>query len=173
MPPRVILIAVVSADGCISKGAGVPWDLPADKAHFRASTHGIWLLLGHRTYQEMLGWFQPGDTPLVLVRPGSEVAPPGKAVTSVQQAVDAAAGAGQAELVAVGGSAVFDAAMSFADRLVITHVHQFLGGGVPFPAIPPGEWEAVSRVPHGADVEHAVGFEIVTYQRIQRLERAA
>ena len=37
---KVTLLAAVSADGFISTGKGVPWHLPADKAHFRAKANG-------------------------------------------------------------------------------------------------------------------------------------
>lgn len=171
---QLVLIAAVSADGSISTGRGVPWDLPADRAHFRARTLGRWLLLGHRTYLEMLGWFQPGHQALVLQRPGSPpLPPPGKAVENVEQALRQAAEAHQPELVVCGGAAAYTAAMPQAHRLIITHVQAFLGGGVRFPAISHRDWEPVSRQAHQADADHAHPFEIVTYHRVRRMEAAA
>ena len=67
MKVRVIIIAAVSADGFISRGTGVPWDLPEDRAHFRRLTAGRWLLLGRRTFEEMTGWFRE-HRPLVMTR---------------------------------------------------------------------------------------------------------
>jgi dihydrofolate reductase len=171
MSATLTLIAAVSADGFISTGTGVPWDLPADRAHFRAYTQNKWLLLGRRTYEEMKGWFQPGHHPLVLTRdPKFELAH-GNAVSSVPEALRLARA--QRELVCLGGAEVYAAAMPHAHRLVITRVHQVLGRGLAFPVISAREWEPVSRRSQGLDAEHAYAFEIITSQRIQQLDLAA
>jgi dihydrofolate reductase len=172
VPTIVTLLAVISADGYISRGQGVPWNLPVDKAHFRAYAAGKWCLLGRRTYEEMLGWFKD-HYPLVLCRDPDYRPPLGRRVNSAAEAIALANAAQQPELVVIGGSAAFDAAMPYAHRLEITHVHQILGGGVPFPPIDREEWTPVSRTSHGIDPQHAQSFDIVTYQRVSRLEHAA
>lgn len=168
MSARLTLIAAVSADGRISRGTGVPWDLPADRQHFRDHTRGRWLLIGRRTYGEMQGWFQPGHHPLVLTRDASFQARPGQAVPTVARALELASLAGQAELVCCGGAQAYAAAMPLAHSLVITHVRHFLGSGPAFPTIPPQDWMAVERRTHEADQDHAFPFEIVRYQRVMR-----
>ncbi|MCA1964706.1 MAG: dihydrofolate reductase [Prosthecobacter sp.] len=166
MSARLTLIAAVSADGRISKGTGVPWDLPADREHFRAYARDRWLLIGRRTHEEMLGWFQPGHHPLVLTRDASFQAMLGQPVPTVARALELASQADQAELVCCGGAQTYAAAMPLADSLVITHVHDFLGDGPIFPTIAAETWEPVSRRKHEVDAQHAVSFEIVRYQRV-------
>lgn len=163
--PRVTLIAVVSADGFISAGRGVPWDLPRDKAHFRAATRGRWLLAGRITYEEMLGWFRPDQHPLVLTRDETFTVPVGKPVSTLEEALQQAQAGGAAELVVLGGGGAFAAAMPWADRLIITHVDSHLGRGVPFPAISPAEWEEVVREEHAADAENTIAMVFSTYER--------
>ncbi|MCX6857820.1 MAG: dihydrofolate reductase [Verrucomicrobia bacterium] len=171
MSATLTLIAAVSVDGYISRGTGVPWDLPADRAHFRSYTRDKWLLLGRRTYEEMLGWFQPGHHPLVLTHDPKLLVPNGKAVASVPEALRLADR--QRELICCGGAEIYQAAIVHAHRLIITEVHEFLAGGLPFPKISKHDWEPVSRRSQAMDDDHAVSFEIVTYQRIQRLDLAA
>lgn len=172
MATTVTLLAAISADGFISRGRGVPWKLPIDKAHFRAYAAGKWCLLGRVTYEEMLGWFRDHH-PLVVSRDPAYQPAVGRRVGSVEDAIALANAAGAAELVVIGGSSVFNATMPLAHRLEITHVHEILGSGVPFPRISPADWEPVSRSAHGIDERHAQAFEIVTYQRVRRFERAA
>jgi dihydrofolate reductase len=172
VPTTVTLLAVISADGFISRGRGVPFDLPSDKAHFRAYAAGKWCLLGRTTYEEMIGWFQDHH-PLVMTRDATYQPPIGERVASVEEAIARANAAAAPELVVIGGSAAFDAAMPHAHRLEITHVHQILGGGVPFPPIHPEDWTPVASRHFGIDQEHAQAFDIVTYRRIKRLEAAA
>lgn len=171
MSVTLTLIAAVSADGYISRGSGVPWDLPADRAHFRQYTRDKWLLLGRRTYEEMLGWFQPGHHPLVLTHDPKLLVPNGHAVASVSEALRLADC--QRELVCCGGAELYQAAMSLAHRLIITEVHEILGHGLAFPKIFKSDWEPIFRRTQAMDNEHAVSFEIVTYQRIRRMDLAA
>lgn len=160
------LIAIVSADGFISTGTGVPWQLPRDKEHFRRATRGQWLLIGRRTYEEMLGWFRDHH-PLVLTRDNGFRPPIGERVGSVEEALLIAGQAGARELMVVGGSGPFAAAMPWADRLLLTEVESILGHGVPFPDIAPDQWQVVFRQTFPPDAENALGMAMVTYERRQ------
>lgn len=163
--PRLTLIAAVSEDGFISRGQGVPWDLPRDRVHFRAATAGKWLLIGRRTYKEMLGWFRD-HTPLVLTRDPAFIPPIGKPVQSVPQALDLAAAAGVDEIYVCGGSAAYALALPHVDRLLVTHVGTRLGSGVAFPKIESPPWQLVSCIEHAADAENALSMRFATYERI-------
>lgn len=160
------LVAAVSADGFISKGQGVPWNLPRDKAHFRRTTQGQWLLLGRRTYEEMIGWFEDRH-PLVLTRNRAFSPPVGEKVATVEEALRVAGAGGARELFNLGGGDAFAAAMPCADRLILTHVDENLGGGVPFPTVNPEEWRIRSQQTFPADAENALGMRFVTYERIR------
>jgi dihydrofolate reductase len=162
--PRLTLIAAVSEDGFISRGKGVPWDLPRDHVHFRAATAGKWLLIGRRTYDEMLGWFRD-HTPLVLTRDPAFAPPIGKAVSSVPQALDLAAAAGVDEIYVCGGSAAYALALPHADRLLVTHVSTRLGSGVAFPKIETPLWRLVSTLEYPADAENALSMRFAEYLR--------
>ncbi len=160
------LIAAVSADGFISTGQGVPWDLPRDKAHFRRTTQGQWLLLGRRTYEEMLGWFEDRH-PLVLTRNQAFIPTVGETVATVAESLRAAGAGGATELFNCGGGDAFAAAMPYADRLILTHVDSLLGGGVPFPTVNPTEWQMTSEEAFPVDAANAQGIRFATYGRIR------
>lgn len=172
MTPHLTLIAVISADGFISAGEGVPWSLPRDKEHFRAYSHGKWLLLGRKTYEEMLGWFSDHH-PLVLSHNPHFLPFVGERVTDVPEALRRAEAAAQPEVVVCGGAGAYQASLPLADRLVITHVDHLLGGGVPFPHFSRMDWEPVDRVAHERDDFHEHNFSIVTYQRTRQRQDAA
>jgi dihydrofolate reductase len=164
--PVLTLVAIVSADGFISTGKGVPWNLPRDKEHFRRVTSGQWVLVGRRTYEEMIGWF--GDRrPLVLTRDHYFRPPVGQAVASIEEALDLAAKGGARELFVLGGGGPFAAAMPVADRLILTHVDAVLGNGVPFPAVLPDLWQVVSHQEYPPDHENPLGMAFATYERRQ------
>lgn len=165
-PPLVTLIAAVSKDGFISRGKGVPWDLPEDRRYFRDCTSGKWLLVGRVTYDEMAGWF--GDrTPLVLTHDSDFRVPGGQTVQSVDAVIRLAVGANQRELMVIGGGQVFAAAMPFAHRLIITWVDDELGSGITFPNMDAAVWEAATEESLHSRREGAPAFRIVTYRRKQ------
>ena len=142
----------------------MPWDLPRDRRHFRTTTAGRWLLIGRRTYEEMLGWFRD-HTPLVLTRDPTFAPLIGQAVHSVKQALDLAAEAGAEEVFICGGSAAYELAFPQADRLLVTHIGTRLGTGVAFPKIESPPWRLVSSLEHPADAENAHAMSFAIYER--------
>jgi len=120
----VTIIAAIANRGVIgSAGGGIPWDLPRDRAHFRAATRGRWMLVGRRTYEEMDGWFTD-QTPLILTK-DPEYKPrhsSHRVVGSVAAAIDLARRNGTSGLMVCGGAGVYAAAVPHADRLILTRI---------------------------------------------------
>lgn len=158
--PRVILIAAVSRNGVLSSGGKIPWHLPRDVAHFRARTAGHWLLLGRTTYEQMTGWFQPGQVPLVLTSREEYEVPAGRRVASIQQALTFAEEHEAEELLVCGGGQVYAAVLPFADEVVLTTVDVDLSGEVQFPELPAGDWETVETNHWPADASHEFAMGI-------------
>jgi dihydrofolate reductase len=155
LEPTVTLIAAVSEDGFISRGKGVPWHLPSDKAHFRNYTAGKCLLLGRATYEEMLGWFTTQHTVYVLTHGTAELPGPGISVRSVQEAVRLVKRAAIPELVVCGGGQCYFEAIPFAQQLVLTVVQDRLYTGVPFPPWSEQEWQSSLALEQPADADHS------------------
>ncbi len=152
--PRLVLIAAVSRNGVLASGGKIPWHLPRDVAHFRARTAGHWLLLGRTTYEQMMGWFQPGQVPVVLTRQIGYSVPGGWVVASVAEAMELVAAQGAAELVVCGGGQVYAAALSEADEVILTRVDAEVMGDTMFPQMQSGEWDVVEEQSFPADEEN-------------------
>lgn len=163
--PVLTLIAAMSENRVISDQGRIPWDLPRDRAHFRAEAAGKWLLLGRRTFAQMSGWFQPGHRVIVLSRtePLPEIVCGASFLAraaSLEQALEIAADGGAEELLVCGGGQVYAAALPFAQRLILTTVHASLPGDVTFPEVSGSGWRTLSTVRHEADAEHAFAMSI-------------
>ncbi len=160
--PQLTLIAAMDENRLIATAHGIPWHLPRDVAHFRAYTLNKWLLLGRRTFEEMLGWFKPGHVPLVFTKRKDWTPPLGRSVSSIEEALDQAAAAQQTELVCVGGAQVFALALPQADRLVLTLIQQRFPSdesAVYFPDWTIDEWETEEDQTYSADAENAFTHE--------------
>ena len=155
----VTFIAAVSDDGFIAQNGRIPWHLPRDFQHFRDYSAGKTLLVGRKTYEEMLGWFR-GHFPFVITRQRDYAVPQGCAVASVKQALRLARERGTDELLVLGGGEIFAAAWPWAERLVITQVHTLLGEGTSFPTRNFSGWWEISSQYFPVDAAHAVAFTI-------------
>ncbi|MFZ2501394.1 MAG: dihydrofolate reductase, partial [Nocardioides sp.] len=69
------LIAAVADNGVIGDGDRIPWHLPEDFAHFKATTLGGVLIMGRATF-DAIGRPLPGRTTVVVTRdPGWRYVP--------------------------------------------------------------------------------------------------
>lgn len=154
----VVLIAAVARNGVIGADGGIPWHLPADFAHFRATTLGHTLLMGRATY-DSIGRPLPGRRTVVLTRdttwdPGHpEVVVAG----SVAEGLAAARAAGGTVFVA-GGATVYEALLPHAEEQVVSEVALTPDGDTHYPPIDPREWVEVERTAHD-------GFDVVRWRR--------
>ena len=167
---RLSLIAAVADNGTIGRDGGLPWRLSNDLRYFRATTMGKPVIMGRKTY-ESIGKPLPGR-PNVVVTRNADFAPEGVTVAADLNAAIAAAEAlakeaGVEEILVIGGGALYDAALSRADRLYLTEVHAEIEGDVHFPDLYRNEWREISRVSHPAGEKDEHPHSFVVLERIK------
>ena len=152
----VTLIAAVARNGVIGAGGAIPWHLPEDFAHFKATTLGHTLVMGRATY-ESIGRPLPGRTTIVVTR-DPEWSAEGVFVThSLEEAL---AMGGDDEVYVAGGATVYEAALAVADVQLISEVDLEPEGDTFYPPIDTDTWTEVSR-------EHREGFDVVRWERVE------
>jgi len=151
----VTLIAAVARNGVIGADGGIPWHLPEDFAHFKATTLGHTLVMGRATY-ESIGRPLPGRTTIVVTRDPEWTA---EGVFVVHSLEEALAMGGDDEVFIAGGAAVYEQAMAYADVLLISEVDLEPEGDTFFPPIDIAVWADVAR-------EVREGFTIVRWERL-------
>jgi dihydrofolate reductase len=163
----VALIWAQAANGVIGADGAVPWQLPEDLASFRAHTIGSTVLMGRATWESLPPRFRPlpERRNLVLTRRADWSAPGASPVSTIDEAVRQAPG----DLWVIGGGQVYEAALPYAERLVVTHLEAAYSGDTYAPAIDPG-WQVVRREPAEGWSESRTGtrFTITTYERGNR-----
>lgn len=100
----------------IARNGHIPWDLPADRAHFKHATQGSTLVMGHTTYQT-IGRPLPDRKNVVVSRSPRHI----KGVTVVS---DPAAYCQSAKLDVwiIGGEALYQELMVYTEELYITEL---------------------------------------------------
>ena len=150
----ITLLAAVGANLVIGRDGAMPWHLPADLAHFKATTMGHTMVMGRKTY-EAIGRALPGRRSIVLTAQRDWHAPSVEVAHSLAEAL---ALAGPTEVFVVGGAEIYREAMPFADQMLLTEIEQSPEGDVVFPPIEADHWRETAREPHD-------GFDFVTYVR--------
>jgi len=165
---KIVLVAAIGENNVIGRGGKLPWHIRSDLQHFKKLTLGKPVIMGRRTY-ESIGKPLKDRTNIVLTRDlGLKVAG-GVLATSIDAALAIARGDatkhGVDEIMVIGGSDVFEALMSRADRLEITHVHAAPEGDAFFPPIDPARWREQKRTEFPAGPNDSASFAVATYLR--------
>jgi dihydrofolate reductase len=153
---RIVLVAAVADNGVIGHEGDIPWRIPQDMKHFRATTTGHTVVMGRRTY-ESIGRPLPQRANIVVTRDGSWTADGVTVAHSVEEAV-AAARELPGDVMVIGGAQVYEATIGAADVQVLTEVHQSPPGDTYYPPFDRAEWAETRREAHD-------GYDFVWLER--------
>lgn len=160
--PRLSIIVARARNGVIGRDNALPWHLPEDLRHFRATTLGHPVVMGRHTF-ESIGRPLPGRRNIVLSRDPGWSASGCERAGSLDEAM--ALCAGQPEVFVIGGAQVYRDALEHADRLIVTEVDVDVEGDARFPAPDPLQWRVVDARPGRS--EAGPSFVIRTFDRLR------
>lgn len=152
---RVTLIAAVARGGVIGHNGAIPWHVPGELARFKDTTMGHPLLMGRRTF-DSIGRPLPGRRTIVITRDRHWHHPGVEAAHSFAEAL-ALAGVAD-EVFVAGGGQIYAEAMAFAQRMILSEIHQTVAGDAHFPEFSARDWREDSRL-------ECTGYDVVTYLR--------
>ena len=64
---KIVLVAAVARNGAIGVKGGLPWRIPSDLKHLRATTWGRPMIMGRKTF-DSIGKPLPGRESIVVTR---------------------------------------------------------------------------------------------------------
>ena len=163
----ILSLIVAHADNrIIGKDNTMPWHLPDDLMYFKQTTLGKPVVMGRKTFQS-IGRPLPGRQNIVISR---DVHFKAKGVDTANSVVQALALAGDvAEVMVIGGGAIYQHCLAAAQRLYITHISATVDGDTQFPAYDiEHDWQKVSSVKQLANEKNAYALDFCVYQRRDR-----
>ncbi|MEL3945643.1 MULTISPECIES: dihydrofolate reductase [Streptomyces] len=140
---NVGLIWAQSLDGVIGADNGIPWRLPEDMAHFKATTLGHPVVMGRKTWDSLPPRFRPlpGRRNVVVTRDplwaaeGAERA--GSITEALERATEPSAPDAPATAWVIGGGEIYRAALEHATTLSVTEVDAPVRGDTYAPTLDP------------------------------------
>ena len=156
-----IVVAMDAANG-IGLRNKLPWNVPADLAHFKRQTLGKPIIMGRKTF-ESIGYPLLGRRNIVISR-NDEWAHEGvERAGSLEEAIKLVAD-GPASIIC--GAQIYEQALHLVGTLVVTHIDQeSFGCDTFFPKINLEEWQETAHEEHTTG--DGLAYAFVTYQRRQ------
>lgn len=136
---NVGLIWAQSPDGVIGADNGIPWRLPEDMAHFKATTLGHPVVMGRKTWDSLPARFRPlsGRRNIVVTRDPEWAAEGAERAGSIPEALERAAELPATACWVIGGGEVYRAALAHAVMLSVTEVDTKVIGDTHAPELDP------------------------------------
>ncbi len=155
----ITIIAAVAANRAIGLDNKLLYWLPNDLKRFKALTTGHTIIMGRRTFESLPKGALPNRRNIVLSRTQSDF-PGCDTYTSLDEALQHCAA--DEDVYIIGGSSVYEQALSIADRLCLTEIHDTPAKADAF--FPPyDDWKESEREEHTTDEKHHQAYAFVNY----------
>lgn len=174
--PCLSIVVAKSQNNIIGRDGGLPWRLPSDLKHFKATTLGKPVLMGRVTW-ESLPFPLPGRPNLVLTRQAdyhlTEKAKGAEIFTDINgmigRAYELAGAGGYDEIMLIGGGALYARLLPLCERLYVSEIKVTIEGDAVFPHIDLDHWELLSQGPIIQGPKDDYAFQVKIYERIGKI----
>ncbi len=159
------IIVAYGTNQVMGKDNGIPWNIPADLARFKALTTGHTIIMGRRTY-ESIGRVLP-NRKNIIVSSTLTFADSAVIVPNLQRGLEIAADDTQygKEIYIIGGAQLYQEALPLAEQLDITHVHLSPDGDTYFPEVDWSQYGEIAREEYDGTADGVPSCSFVTYRK--------
>lgn len=159
------LIAAVAENRAIGLRNKLLYWLPDDLKRFKSLTSGHTIIMGRNTFLSLPKGALPNRRNIVLSRTASSADFPGAELfRSLNDAMLTCRE--DEEVFVIGGEQLYRSAISCADRLYLTHVHDTPAeADAFFPEVNEEIWQVACTVTHEKDERHAFAFDFIDWVR--------
>lgn len=155
---EIIAIAAINHNFVIADDGDIPWDIKADKKHYKETVSDSPVLIGRKTYEDAPSL--PGIN-IVLTRTGLDE-PTKENVYEAQSVEEAFQIINDLQLETVynvGGSEIYNLFLKYTDKLIISHIDDNTSGDTHFPKFDKENWKIIAT-------DEQERFTIKTYTRV-------
>ena len=157
----IIIVAAMARNRAIGLAGAMPWRLPGELQHFKATTMGKPIVMGRKTW-ESIGRALPGRQNIVVTRNRDYRADGCLVVPSLSLAIERAEGD---EVMIIGGGQLYQQAVAIANRMVLTLVDCAPAADTWFPEWDDKEWCETSRRSQPIDEHNELAYDVIELTR--------
>ena len=157
---KLSIIVAMSSNRVIGVNNTLPWHISEDLKHFKSLTTGHTIIMGRKTY-ESIGRPLPNRRNIVISRNTEASYEGAEVVHSIEDAFSICKN--DNEVFVIGGSDIYEQALSLVDYIYITEIKKSFSGDAFFPEINKQMWIESSRENHITN--DGLEFSFVKYQK--------
>ena len=161
----ISIIVAIAQNGAIGYKGDLIYHLSADLRRFKELTTGHTVIMGRKTYESLPKGALPNRRNIVLTRQKEITLPGVEVFTSLDEAL--AHCTTDEKVFIIGGAQVYNQALSLADELEITLVHDSPSlADTFFPEFGSDEtWHLINREDHDPDEKNPLPYSFLTFRR--------
>ncbi len=159
---KISLVVAMDKNRIIGANNQLPWNLPADLAHFKRLTLNKPIVMGRKTF-ESIGRPLPQRRNIIVTRNVKYSAEGCEVFHSLDAAL--ANLKNEEEVMVIGGGELFNQVLSQASTLYLTIVDAKVDGDVYFPDWNANEWQEVGSQFNEADEKNPFNYTFLTLKR--------
>ena len=159
----IALIWAESKNGVIGKENTLPWHLPNDLKYFRSLTQGNAVVMGRKTFESLGNKPLPNRENFVLTRQMDFSAPEG--VHILRSVEELASFKDSDQVFVIGGAEIYQSAITYADILYRTVIHQDFDGDATAHSFEKEDWELVHKSMGVVDDKNLYPHTFFKYRR--------
>jgi dihydrofolate reductase len=141
----ITLVLAMAENGVIGRNASIPWRIADDMKRFKALTLGKPVVVGRKTWDSLPRKPLVDRLNIVVTRQADWTAEGAVRAASLEDGLGRAAPA--TDVMVIGGSEIYRAAMPRADRIELTEVHRAFEGDAHF-EFDRSDWREIARADH-------------------------
>lgn len=162
--PKISLIAAMSHNWVIGYQNQLPWKpIAEDWENLHLVTAGKKMIMGRKSYESPHRVFSALGNIVITSNPAYKVDSGFEIAANLTEALRIYVS--EEEIFILGGEQVFKEAITIADKIHLTIVHQDFIGDTFFPKFPEDDFEILQRTDFQKDKENGLPFSIIVYQR--------
>ncbi|MBR4793646.1 MAG: dihydrofolate reductase [Bacteroidaceae bacterium] len=161
----ISIIVAIAQNGAIGYKGDLIYHLSADLKRFKELTIGHTIIMGRRTFESLPKGALPNRRNIVLTRQKGVSYPGAEVYASIDEALSRCSR--DEKVYIIGGAQVYAQALSMADELEITLVHDSPAqADTFFPEFGTDEtWHLINREDHDPDEKNPYPYSFLTYRR--------
>ena len=161
----ISIIVAIAQNGAIGYKGDLIYHLSADLRRFKELTTGHTVIMGRKTFQSLPKGALPNRRNIVLTRQPGASFPGTEVYSSIDEALSHCSP--DDKIFIMGGAQVYSQALSLADELEITLVHDSPAqADTFFPEFGSDEsWHLINREDHDPDEKNPYPYSFLTYRR--------